>query len=55
MRLWHTNFCGPVVIPPNGMSHAFDGQPLTGDWRALLDGDSADAPGRPAAVRFYVV
>lgn len=55
MRLSHTNFCGPVVIPPNGISHAFDGQPLTGTWRAVLDIESADAPGRPAAVRFYVV
>jgi len=55
MTLSHRDFSGPIDIPPRATSHAFDGQPLTGHWHALLSGADIDTRDSRALVEFYLV
>jgi hypothetical protein len=55
MTLSYANFSGPTVLPPNTTSHAFNGQPLTGHWDAVLSGANVDSGKARASVKIYVV
>lgn len=55
MILSHRNFSRPTVIPPNSTSHAFDGQPLTGHWQAILTPPDITPTRTRASLIFYVI